>query len=340
MARIDYGWVPERLTELRMKAGVSVDTLSKGCGVSAAALFAYSRGRSTPSLGALVKLADFFAVPVDYLLGRMDDDDLGKSYADYYMKLRRAPYEAYVLCGRNEIHSLSSSIEAPWPYNLLDAIKDPGGAMHWEEALTDDQMDGLREAMDSLTERENAFAYEYYEQGMTLEEVAATHGITRERVRQVLAKAVRKLRHPARRRLIELGVCGAQQEKELSQREEALRAKLRMVEDMESELRAKTVSLGVRTAMMPPERNMSGTENRPDDSIDVMDLSVRSWNCLRRAGIETIGDACKAAREGNLLQVRNLGRKSLNEIVKKLELYTGEDFSDVYREVIYREVIV
>ena len=52
-------------------------------------------------------------------------------------------------------------------------------------------------------------------------------------------------------------------------------------------------------------------------SIDEMDLSVRSNNCLRRAGINTIGDLIKKTEE-DMMKVRNLGRKSLDEIKNKL----------------------
>ena len=52
-------------------------------------------------------------------------------------------------------------------------------------------------------------------------------------------------------------------------------------------------------------------------SIDEMDLSVRSNNCLRRAGINTIVDLMKKTEE-DMMKVRNLGRKSLDEIKNKL----------------------
>ncbi|MDO4178204.1 MAG: DNA-directed RNA polymerase subunit alpha [Phascolarctobacterium sp.] len=61
----------------------------------------------------------------------------------------------------------------------------------------------------------------------------------------------------------------------------------------------------------PEEDGIEGT------SIDEMDLSVRSNNCLRRAGINTIGDLIKKTEE-DMMKVRNLGRKSLDEIKNKL----------------------
>lgn len=53
-------------------------------------------------------------------------------------------------------------------------------------------------------------------------------------------------------------------------------------------------------------------------SIEDMDLSVRSYNCLKRAGINTIDDLIKKSEE-DMLKVKNLGRKSLEEVVHKLE---------------------
>ena len=48
--------------------------------------------------------------------------------------------------------------------------------------------------------------------------------------------------------------------------------------------------------------------------IEELGLSVRSFNCLKRAGINTVGACVKAIKEGNLLSIRNLGRKSVCEI--------------------------
>lgn len=55
-------------------------------------------------------------------------------------------------------------------------------------------------------------------------------------------------------------------------------------------------------------------------AIEDMDLSVRSYNCLKRANIHTVEDLTKKT-EDEMLKVRNLGRKSLDEVILKLESY-------------------
>ena len=54
--------------------------------------------------------------------------------------------------------------------------------------------------------------------------------------------------------------------------------------------------------------------------IEDMDLSVRSYNCLKRANINTIEDLTKKSKD-DMLKVRNLGQKSLEEVIFKLESY-------------------
>jgi DNA-directed RNA polymerase subunit alpha len=54
--------------------------------------------------------------------------------------------------------------------------------------------------------------------------------------------------------------------------------------------------------------------------IEEMDLSVRSYNCLKRAGVNTIEDLTKKSR-ADMLKVKNLGIKSIDEVIAKLESY-------------------
>ena len=53
-------------------------------------------------------------------------------------------------------------------------------------------------------------------------------------------------------------------------------------------------------------------------NIDELELSVRSYNCLKRAGINTVEELCNRTSE-DMMKVRNLGRKSLEEVVSKLQ---------------------
>lgn len=52
-------------------------------------------------------------------------------------------------------------------------------------------------------------------------------------------------------------------------------------------------------------------------TIEELDLSVRSYNCLKRANIQTVGDLIEMTEE-KMMKVRNMGKKSLDEISKKL----------------------
>ena len=65
------------------------------------------------------------------------------------------------------------------------------------------------------------------------------------------------------------------------------------------------------------------TSDRPDAklamTIDELDLSVRSYNCLKRANINTVADLINKTGE-DMMKVRNMGKKSLDEVQKKLEM--------------------
>ncbi|MBO5556079.1 MAG: DNA-directed RNA polymerase subunit alpha [Oscillospiraceae bacterium] len=54
-------------------------------------------------------------------------------------------------------------------------------------------------------------------------------------------------------------------------------------------------------------------------TIEELDLSVRSFNCLKRANINTVEDLISKT-EDEMMKVRNLGRKSLEEVMNKLAM--------------------
>ena len=53
-------------------------------------------------------------------------------------------------------------------------------------------------------------------------------------------------------------------------------------------------------------------------TIEELELSVRSFNCLKRAAINTVEELTMKSEE-DMMKVRNLGKKSLDEVKHKLE---------------------
>lgn len=66
------------------------------------------------------------------------------------------------------------------------------------------------------------------------------------------------------------------------------------------------------------EKEENKKEKVLETTIEELDLSVRSYNCLKRAGINTVQDLTNRS-ENDMMKVRNLGRKSLEEVIAKLD---------------------
>ena len=74
------------------------------------------------------------------------------------------------------------------------------------------------------------------------------------------------------------------------------------------------------------EKEESMKEKVLEMSIEDLELSVRSFNCLKRAGISTVEDLSNKT-EAEMLKVRNLGKKSFDEVTNKLHSL-GLDFAE------------
>ena len=73
------------------------------------------------------------------------------------------------------------------------------------------------------------------------------------------------------------------------------------------------------------EKEESKKEKILETSIEDLELSARSFNCLKRAGISTVEDLTNKT-EAEMMKVRNLGKKSLDEVTNKLHSL-GLDFA-------------
>ncbi len=54
-----------------------------------------------------------------------------------------------------------------------------------------------------------------------------------------------------------------------------------------------------------------------ETTIEDLDFSVRAYNCLKRAGIHTLQDLVNKS-ENDMMKIRNLGKKSLKEVLDKV----------------------
>ena len=78
------------------------------------------------------------------------------------------------------------------------------------------------------------------------------------------------------------------------------------------------LSESAKNAEVMVDKEENGKEKVLEMSIDELELSVRSYNCLKRAGINTVEELTNKTSE-DMMKVRNLGRKSLEEVLAKLK---------------------
>lgn len=188
-----------------------------------------------------------------------------------------------------DYYKIVPNINKPYPINLFSDIFD---CEKVEDCLkTEDMNDvicGLQFVLNNmLNERERKAVNGKYERKMSLQAISEEFGITKERVRQIIAKALRKMRHPIRRRYIEYGYSGfIAYEKSLKEREAE--------KELEDKLHPQNIS------------------------IDCVDFDVRSYNALRRGGVEKLGDINSTEQ---IMKFRNIGAKTIVNIVDKLKEY-------------------
>ncbi len=82
------------------------------------------------------------------------------------------------------------------------------------------------------------------------------------------------------------------------------------------------------------------TQSLSDTSIEALELGVRAYHCLKRAGLNTIGELAEYIASGQALKnVRNCGTKSAREIMEKLFLYQYHIISPEKRYAYLMEVV-
>lgn len=226
----------------------------------------------------------------------------------YLKELNQVKYEH-----EHQIHDVNSV----FPFNLMQDL------MEDSEFNLDYSARNIKNVMQKkLTDREYTVLELRYGRRMTLEEVGKEFGVTRERIRQVEAKALRKLKNPSTMKSMSV-----------------------VSYDEHQALKAENVKLNVKVERLEKALGDNSVEAEKNSVLDMpiedLELSVRSCNCLKRYGLTTAGKVVEfVARHNSLAKIRNLGRKSAKEISDKfmgigIDLNLENDvsgFSEVFNE--------
>lgn len=158
----------------------------------------------------------------------------------------------------------------------------------------------------TLTEREGRVLDMRYKRYMTMAAIGEEYGLRAERIRQIEAKAVRKLRHPSRSKYILMGMEGYIN----YSRDTAVDERLR-------EYKKEIISLEKKIAELTDteyEEEKNELENAP---LAELDLSVRTFNILYRAGYSTVKELLDADAE-KIVSLPNLGLKNFSDLIDVL----------------------
>lgn len=188
---------------------------------------------------------------------------------------------------------------------------------------------------------------------LTFSDVGKELGVCGGRVGQILAKALRKMCHPSRLNIIrnilyrysddickqafvKLEYPGSDTRGPLNVLREIKRYKrVKTGRELVSIVEGNTVYfksfiegtfLGEIEKLIGIANRVAMEENTGANKVNAyaaltledLDLSVRSFNCLKRAGVKTVGDIISMTEE-DFMRVRNLGKRSRDEIISVIE---------------------
>lgn len=201
-------------------------------------------------------------------------------------------------------NKINKKLKEMYPYSLIIELEiemqedDQYLFDHFEENL---QALRDRKISNCVSDKEFKLLDYYYKQNMTLEEVGQLEGVTRERIRQIIFRAIWKLK-----RYKDIFIYGY--ENYLLKES---------VEDLKRQLLKQQIDL--REQLHKKEYNESTLiDSIPDKNIEELNFSVRSYNALKRNQINTLKDLSMLSLY-DIEHIKNIGKKCVLEIRDKMK---------------------
>lgn len=280
-----------------------------------------------------------------YLKAEKDPNGRGR-YGGSYL-IEDADLRAFVLSDNysghpedildSRVFNRTPLLEECYPINLLLAcLGIPIDSEEIAPDIWDYDIRYFKQLISTLMDREQRVLEMRYQFGMSLDEVGKALHLTRERVRQIQIKAERKLRY----RSASGGVRIVNHEKydALRQENNELKARLSSLEHNLDVYRTRLEALDAIKVENPEENSGLKTERLNKVKLEELDWSIRAYNCLKRAGFNTLGDILYFDQnQGNIeapfrcqswWQIRNFGKKSMIEVAKTVFNYCGYRLQD------------
>ncbi len=318
------------------ESGLTQKEIAVATRITYSTLISYLNG-AEPSIGNLVKLCEYFAVPMDVMYGRVSKEDyvaIREDYKKNMMKLCRVQYEEFFIRRKKEFRQNPGfEYEPPYPYNVYEAVT----GVQCGNLLSDDDErwidDTVKNACDDTAYR---YFVSYFRDNASYQDIKQLYGENENKIRQVIYKTLRKLRTPDNLCRLERGKKGYY---EIIAANNALNDRQRLLDEREKELDRKEEQLMQMQGALQKTVNQFGRKQVSEMCIPVVDprndviedvgFSARTYNCLKRSGINDMATLAKVAKTGTLSAIRNMGAKSLDETYSMVKRYTGIDYSDV-----------
>ena len=304
-----------RLKELRETLGYTIIQIAQATNMTRSRYSKLEKNKiPNASMVSYIKLADFYGVGLDYLLGRNTQPTINKNIVTYDIikdinKFNKINFNEPDTDNIEEITEIKkvetkilqdiikkeNLIHTGYPINILNAIFDQN-ILKTEIEIVPTIIKDLEIIYNEyLTEREIYVIKMRFIKQLTLENVGKLLNVGRERIRQIESIAIRKLRR------------GYITNSLVYKIDDDIENKKQELNKLKDEIEKYNNKIQTRRIVTKPIH------------ICELNFSIRTTNSLIRANIDTLEKLVKYTLNNEILKTRSLGKKSYFEILNKLQ---------------------